>query len=182
MQFTPCPHLSSHDIRIRAHSQDSWRLMRNNGLMFPGTYLGWWRAANPTEPGLAAQGPKVRLRHSPAPPPDFFILHSKGLRHLPPFFWLHPHLAPPSPTRGRGPGEPASPRFLQDSCALPSGPLQRRLTLGTWNVTAERALRNDAIPPVPLEGYSYVPLWGHLRPPHPGTSTILKDSGEEFLY
>lgn len=77
MQFTPCPYPTSHDMK--AHSQDSLQLwMRNNGLVFSGTYLGWWRTANPTQPGLSAQQPKVRLRHSPAPPPDFFILYSRS--------------------------------------------------------------------------------------------------------
>ena len=32
---------------------------------------------------LSAQGRKVRLRHSPAPPSGFFSLYSEGLRHLP---------------------------------------------------------------------------------------------------
>ena len=63
---------------MRACSQDSRQLwMRNNGLVFSGTYLRWRRAANPTQPGLSAQQPKVRFRHSPPPPPDF-ILYSKG--------------------------------------------------------------------------------------------------------
>lgn len=113
MQFTPCPHPPFHDMR--AHALDSFQLeMRNNGLVFPATYLGWWRAANPNRPGLLAHGPKVRLRHSPAPP-AFFVFHFQRLHLLPPFCCFHPYLTLPRPTRGRGIREPAHLRFLQDS-------------------------------------------------------------------
>lgn len=86
------------------------------------------RAANPSQPGISAQGPKARLKHSPAPPPAFFILHSEGLRLLPSFCCFHPHLALSSPPRGRATGEPASPRFLWDSLVPILDPLQMRLT------------------------------------------------------
>lgn len=56
---------------------------------------------------LSAQGRKVRLRHSPAPPSGFFSLHSEGLRHLP-----SSTSAPPTPPQhravSRGAGAQAS--------------------------------------------------------------------------
>ena len=74
-----CPPVTGGPV---SRSPQLW--MRNNGFLFPGVYLGWWRAANPTQP-LISQRRKVRLRHSPVPPSGFFNLHSEGLRHLPSF-------------------------------------------------------------------------------------------------
>lgn len=89
MQFTPCPYPASHDMRVC--SQESLQLwMRNNGLVFSETYLGWWRTANPPSQVYQPNSQKSSSDIALAPPPGFFILYSKGPYHRPSFCWIHP--------------------------------------------------------------------------------------------
>lgn len=72
MEFTPCPHLPS--CGRRSCLQDSPQLwMRNNGLLFPGVYLGWWRAANPTQPQIS---PRTESQAQTQPCSSFRLLQS----------------------------------------------------------------------------------------------------------